>query len=271
MFRNLKQLILTTLFAFFASQASAMFIQPDWFDPTQPGVGTNRYSYSFNDPINKIDPNGNEAYDPHNDPNASEGDRIEHELEQARDYFNNSDISVDDRVEYAIELQRRVNDYNSRQSFFDNQAIGFGNLAEVMHKLQNAHAAATGAQSPATAGIATVSTPRAAATPREAASQPAALPPGIGVGQYASPNGGVPASRINRPPAAAERRQVQQQFDQHGCHNCGTRIAGTRSGNPITDHQPPSSLNQVREPQQYYPHCASCSARQGGLLRWFSQ
>lgn len=36
-----------------------MFIQPDWFDPTQPGVGTNRYSYSFNDPINNRDPNGN--------------------------------------------------------------------------------------------------------------------------------------------------------------------------------------------------------------------
>lgn len=38
-----------------------MFIQPDWFDPTQPGVGTNRYAYSFNDPINKMDPGGNDA------------------------------------------------------------------------------------------------------------------------------------------------------------------------------------------------------------------
>lgn len=55
----LQQFILTTLFAVFASQASAMFIQPDWLDPTQPGVGTNRYAYSHNDPINKIDPNGN--------------------------------------------------------------------------------------------------------------------------------------------------------------------------------------------------------------------
>lgn len=39
-----------------------MFIQPDWLDPTQPGVGTNRYSYSANDPVNKLDPNGN-AFD----------------------------------------------------------------------------------------------------------------------------------------------------------------------------------------------------------------
>lgn len=59
MLRVLKQFILTTLFAVSASQASAMFIQPDWFDPTQPGVGTNRYAYSFNDPVNNLDPNGN--------------------------------------------------------------------------------------------------------------------------------------------------------------------------------------------------------------------
>jgi len=39
----------------------ARFIQPDTWDPTLPGVGTNRYGYSFNDPINKSDPNGHVA------------------------------------------------------------------------------------------------------------------------------------------------------------------------------------------------------------------
>ena len=61
MLRNLKRLVLTTLFATFASQASAMFIQPDWLDPTESGVGTNRYAYSGNDPINNIDAGGNEC------------------------------------------------------------------------------------------------------------------------------------------------------------------------------------------------------------------
>lgn len=58
-----KKFILTTLFALFASQASALFIQADWLDPTQLGVGTNRYAYSGNDPINRLDPNGNSWLD----------------------------------------------------------------------------------------------------------------------------------------------------------------------------------------------------------------
>ena len=36
-----------------------MFLQPDWFEVMQPGVGTNRFSYSANDPVNGIDPGGN--------------------------------------------------------------------------------------------------------------------------------------------------------------------------------------------------------------------
>ena len=34
------------------------FLSPDTWDPTLPGVGTNRYAYAQNDPINKSDPNG---------------------------------------------------------------------------------------------------------------------------------------------------------------------------------------------------------------------
>jgi len=36
-----------------------LFIQPDWLEVTEAGVGANRYSYSFNDPVNLRDPNGN--------------------------------------------------------------------------------------------------------------------------------------------------------------------------------------------------------------------
>jgi hypothetical protein len=44
-------LVLTIVFASVPSQAR--FISPDDFDPTLPGVGTNRYAYAQNDPINK--------------------------------------------------------------------------------------------------------------------------------------------------------------------------------------------------------------------------
>ena len=38
--------------------ALGRFISPDDWDPTQQGVGTNRYAYSGNDPVNRSDPNG---------------------------------------------------------------------------------------------------------------------------------------------------------------------------------------------------------------------
>ncbi len=34
------------------------FISPDWWDPDLPGVGTNRYAYAWNDPVNQSDRNG---------------------------------------------------------------------------------------------------------------------------------------------------------------------------------------------------------------------
>ncbi|MCT8330899.1 RHS repeat domain-containing protein [Albidovulum sediminis] len=38
-----------------------LFIQPDWWEVTKEGVGTNWYSYSFGDPVNGRDPTGHAA------------------------------------------------------------------------------------------------------------------------------------------------------------------------------------------------------------------
>jgi len=51
-------LVANVLILSFGQAANARFISPDDWDPTVPGVGTNRYAYSENDPVNKSDPNG---------------------------------------------------------------------------------------------------------------------------------------------------------------------------------------------------------------------
>lgn len=45
----------------FGSAANARSISPDPMDPTLPGVGTNRYAYALNDPINNSDSSGHFA------------------------------------------------------------------------------------------------------------------------------------------------------------------------------------------------------------------
>jgi RHS repeat-associated protein len=65
---------------------------------------------------------------------------------------------------------------------------------------------------------------------------------------------------------AAERRWVNAEFAENGCHSCGSRIAGTRSGNAIGDHQPPTSTVRPGTSQRLFVHCKPCSDAQGLYL-----
>ncbi|MDR6821159.1 hypothetical protein J2X76_006365, partial [Neorhizobium sp. 2083] len=57
--RVLTMLLISSMFAApFTSTANARFISPNDWDPTIETVGTNRYAYAQNDPINKSDKNG---------------------------------------------------------------------------------------------------------------------------------------------------------------------------------------------------------------------
>jgi RHS repeat-associated protein len=62
----------------------------------------------------------------------------------------------------------------------------------------------------------------------------------------------------------AEREALNEIGNNTGCHTCGTKDPGTKSGNFIPDHQPVSSLKEVEEVQKLYPHCIDCSRKQGG-------
>jgi hypothetical protein len=52
----------------------------------------------------------------------------------------------------------------------------------------------------------------------------------------------------------------------YGCHSCGTKDPGTKSGQFIPDHQPPTKYCTINQSQSLYLHCLSCSRKQGGLL-----
>jgi len=52
---------LTYLHARYYDASLGRFLSPDWWDPSDPGVGTDRYGYSLGDPVNKSDPNGHVA------------------------------------------------------------------------------------------------------------------------------------------------------------------------------------------------------------------
>ncbi|WP_176832935.1 RHS repeat-associated core domain-containing protein [Celeribacter baekdonensis] len=73
-----------------------LFIQPDWLDPTQPGVGLNRFAYSANDPVNLSDPGGNATAGEgaHAADDAYRQDDEEHDLP---DYLHR--LSEDERTE----------------------------------------------------------------------------------------------------------------------------------------------------------------------------
>jgi hypothetical protein len=80
-------------------------------------------------------------------------------------------------------------------------------------------------------------------------------------GPYAGES--IPARSSSRDFNAAERAWGNQAGRETGCHTCGTPNPGTRSGNFVLDHQPPTALNPTNAPQRLYPQCLSCSRQQG--------
>jgi hypothetical protein len=74
----------------------------------------------------------------------------------------------------------------------------------------------------------------------------------------------IPARGPGRDFTPAETAEISRIGQTTGCHTCGTTSPGTRSGNFVPDHQPPSALNESGAPQRLYPHCLNCSRRQGG-------
>jgi uncharacterized protein RhaS with RHS repeats len=86
-------------------------------------------------------------------------------------------------------------------------------------------------------------------------------PKTLGHGPYAGES--IPARGPARDFTRAERDAINRIGGDTGCHTCGSKSPGTKSGDFVPDHQPPSRL-APGEPQRLLPHCKSCSRLQGG-------
>ena len=100
---------------------------------------------------------------------------------------------------------------------------------------------------------------------REAESRLAELASfGVCPGPFAA--GSISARGPERNFTELERADVNRFGYETGCHTCGTRDPGTRYGNFVLDHQPPDALNHLGRHQRLFPHCLTCSLRQGGWI-----
>jgi RHS repeat-associated protein len=75
----------------------------------------------------------------------------------------------------------------------------------------------------------------------------------------------IPLRRVGKRATPKQQRVINRIGRKHGCHRCGTRNPGTKSGNFVLDHQQPTCLTGGR-PQRGYPHCLACAKYQGGRL-----
>ncbi|WP_179296127.1 RHS repeat-associated core domain-containing protein [Mesorhizobium sp. WSM4312] len=89
------------------------FISPDDWDPTLPGVGTNRYAYAQNDPVNKSDPNGHMFGDwfskseDRDATNSSNADHADAEAKKAREEGDPYNVAPD-WDEFSRQSRERV-------------------------------------------------------------------------------------------------------------------------------------------------------------------
>jgi hypothetical protein len=88
-----------------------------------------------------------------------------------------------------------------------------------------------------------------------------ALHPTLRPGPHAGES--IPARSTSQRFTPAERAEIDRIGQTSGCHTCGTKDPGTKSGHFIPDHQPASATVPDGTPQRLYPQCINCSREQG--------
>jgi hypothetical protein len=259
-------------------------------------VGTNRYAYALSDPINLSDPNGHAAWggvratDWGGNPNA-------------RTNFNDGSNGCGCHggegiggIAYNGNMPMKQADKGVAELAFDRAMKSMGvshtygrvtGLTSAGRSLQNSWAAGThslpgpyvGPYTPIGMDLSTlvdlsiilggffldvITAPTPGLETTAAVGivigKKGVLPPGIGPGRFAGESIPVGPGRTT----TVQQNRINEIGQSTGCHTCGTKDPGTKSGNFVLDHQDPTALNPVGTPQRGYPQCLACSRRQGG-------
>ena len=67
-------------------------------------------------------------------------------------------------------------------------------------------------------------------------------------------------------PTKAQQREINGEGEELGCHTGGCEDPGTKSGNWVGDHQPPTKTNTGAS-ARLYPQCLFHSCQQGGIVQ----
>jgi RHS repeat-associated protein len=243
--------------------ALGRFISPDDWDPTLAGVGTNRYAYAGNDPVNKSDANGHQS--------QSDKDRKKEEETKRRIAEEYKKYGYYRRTGYGKEPNGFIGHLSAHATAggktLNNTVVGIKDLANW------ANSKITGAkrndysdqyQGPSNATEAAL---------MSANNQAISSIPGIKF--KGTPNEPLLTSPYQRPPGATT---VQQRAAQQGlvCETCG-RISSPM----IANHRTPLvqeyyrtgqvDLSRARSLEAVGPHCGTCSAREGAEMSRFSR
>jgi RHS repeat-associated protein len=230
------------------SSAMGRFMSPDWSAKEEPvpyatmddPQSLNLYSYVRNNPLSRTDPDG---HCDSNGQNCSAWDHIAGAIGGA--------LNI---IPATLNLPNQA--FNAISGAFNGPQI------ELIPMIQaDAHASQTGID---------VGTAAATAVPVAAAAAEAKTA-GMVVGEVraATAAEAVPESIPAGPgarPSPTQQGAINEMGDAHGCSTCGATSPGTKTGNWVGDHQPPTKLNPTGGPQVYKPQCLQCSRQQGGQV-----
>jgi RHS repeat-associated protein len=240
------------------------FLTPDTWDPMLAGVDINRYAYAGNDPVNMSDPNGHHYV-------TAAGLRFgtpsghDHAFgatsrsEAQRSLAPHLSRSVRAHFTQSVWGVMRANPVNVETAGIDRQV----RIHAAAIALARARFAASGQAYTADEVFAVLPGPGLLRLALGSLAKPLvpAARTGIGIGPHAGES--IAARSAARDFTAAERAAINRIGSRTGCHNCRRTTSGTRSGNFVPDHQPPTALNAAGQSQRLYPQCLSCSNNQG--------